>query len=156
MSRSSCCLAKFHAERLISLIHSKSGGTEALDVRDDVRLVLYFDESHILMDEPFASADLKEDARSGYQILCSVMNYFRRLSLCCIYLSTNSSLSKFSPSKRYWWSARTRQGKDDPVQAPFVELPFDVWNNNILAKEGTHTLEEVCETKFMVRFGRPL
>ena len=119
-------------------------------------MVLYFDESHTLMESPYTRTTLEEDACSGYQILCSVMNYFLHLSLFYINISATFSLSRYSPTKTYGSSARIMKGKDDPVQAPFVELPFDMWSDDILAREDTHTLEEVCKPKFMVRFGRPL
>ena len=93
---------------------------------------------------------------TAYQSLCSAFNTLLDFDCFVIFLSTNSSLARYSPSQKRLWSSRSRDAPIDTLQAPFVELPFDTWSNDILVTEGAHTLEEVCMTDFMVRFGRPL
>ena len=75
------------------------------------------------------------------------------------FLSTNYKLSDCSPSSRHSvsWSARIENsGVTHHVQTPYTELPFDVWKESYLDKEGKHTMDDVCSVEFMVRFGRPL
>ncbi|KAG5641126.1 hypothetical protein DXG03_005954 [Asterophora parasitica] len=37
-----------------------------------------------------------------------------------------------------------------------LRLPFDIWKEPIIAKEGEHSADEICRPEFMARFGRPL
>lgn len=39
---------------------------------------------------------------------------------------------------------------------PYVEFPFDVYNGGPIVIEGKMGLDDVCETEFLCRFGRPL
>ncbi|KAH0585672.1 hypothetical protein H2248_008884 [Termitomyces sp. 'cryptogamus'] len=79
-----------------------------------------------------------------------------------LFLSTYSRLSDTVPtSSRNFWSSRPMSSNcegsyDDNLNAPFVELPFDVWKEPSLVIEGTHSAQEICSLKFMARFGRPL
>ncbi|KAG5639874.1 hypothetical protein DXG03_002724 [Asterophora parasitica] len=65
---------------------------------------------------------------------------------------------EFPPSAHYFWTYR--DDKHDfshaSLHSPFVELPFDIWKEPVIAKEGEHTADDICEPEFMARFGRPL
>jgi hypothetical protein len=98
----------------------------------------------------------KDDGRNPYQALCSALNELLQLDLFFVFLSTNSSLSDYSPTLRVFWSKRGREAAQSYVQAPYTELPFDVWKEPKLVTEGKHTISDVGEVGFMVRFGRPL
>jgi hypothetical protein len=117
----------------------------------DVKLVLYFDESHNLTDD-WAQDD--KVPQSAYQVLCSAFNVLLKESVFIIYLSTNFNLSTFSPPRHKAWSLRSREATY-ALQTPIVELPFDTWRAPIV-RENQLTLELACEPEFMVRFGRPL
>ncbi len=123
--------------------------TKSTKTRGEVLLVLSFDETHVMVDDKFTG-----DIRTGYHALCGALSELYQLDIFSIFLSTNSSLSKYSPKKSAHWSLRVRDGPMDPVQVPFVELGFDQWKERFIAEEGRHTLEDVCEVSFMVRFGR--
>ncbi|TDL22981.1 hypothetical protein BD410DRAFT_828046 [Rickenella mellea] len=123
--------------------------TKSAKKRGDVLLVLSFDETHVMVDDR-----LTDDIRTGYHALCGALSELYQLDIFSVFLSTNSSLSKYSPKKSAHWSLRVRDGPLDPIQVPFVELGFDQWKERFIAEEGQHTLEDVCEVSFMVRFGR--
>ncbi|KAG9075833.1 hypothetical protein FRC06_009862, partial [Ceratobasidium sp. 370] len=148
------------AQSLIELIQRKSGA-KVLGKRTDnkasrrVWLHIYFDEAHSLA----STSPLAEDGqpRTCYQILCPATNRFRALDLFAVFLSTNSKISTYSPPQHFWWSSRVRDEEIPGVQAPFCELTFDQWHGDRpLLSEGGHTLEDVCEFEFMVRYGRSL
>jgi hypothetical protein len=157
-------------QALIDLIESKSqpdGYASKLRKGDQlsttnlkpVRIFLYFDESYTLHHDLPGDVIAENDgvhASTPYQVLCKALNAVRNLDIFAVFLSTNSNLAKYSPSQRYWWSGRITKDAENHVQVPFVELPFDTWNQEFLIKESDHFLEDVCEVSFMVRFGRPL
>jgi hypothetical protein len=117
----------------------------------DVRILVYFDEAHSLSD-----ISIDGDGRNYYDALCSVLDLLKECSLFAITLSTNSNLSRFSPSKRAHPSNRVVEGKDS-LQAPYTELLFDcLENNKPLIRPNEMTLKEVADVGFMVKFGRPL
>jgi hypothetical protein len=128
-----------------------------------VRLMLYFDESHDLLDKRTLDVDVQDhnapdtasEQRSAYQILCRTFSTCTNQDLFVVYLSTNSSLSQYSPYHEQIWSYRSPAGdiKPDDMQPPIVELPFDAFAK---VKEGDVKLEQVSEPGHMVQFGRPL
>ncbi|KAF8573314.1 hypothetical protein K439DRAFT_1625165 [Ramaria rubella] len=90
---------------------------------EPVKLVIYFDEAHVL------AADTKPlttnpDDKYLYDILCSCFNYFLGRSIFFIFLSTNTSIDVFAPSSSLARSARMRDNIDT-LQAPITEVPFD-------------------------------
>ena len=124
--------------------------------------MLYFDESHDLLDkctrtrdDADQNPDVGNDPRSAYQILCRVLSTLRTQDVFTVFLSTNSSLSQYSPYHEKMWSYRSPAGdlKPDYMQAPIVELPFDIFAR---VKEDDVKLEQVSEPGHMVQFGRPL
>lgn len=169
-------LARSEVIELLAEIDRLSGQSNAsgnlqtdTDARP-VRLLLYFDESHDMTRDlvqsdrqkasgaPLPTKEEEEYAliHTAYQSLCSAFNTFLEFDCFVIFLSTNSSLARYSPSQKRFWSSRSRDAPVDNLQAPFVELPFDTWSSPILATEGRHKLDDVCKTEFMIRFGRPL
>ena len=150
-------------QALIDLIESKSqpdGYVSKLRKRDQlstkIRIFLYFDESHTLHFDLPHSIILEDDASTPYQVLCKALNAVRNLDIFAVFLSTNANLAKYSPSQRYWWPSQIIEDAKTHDQVPFVELPFDTWNQEFLIKESAYLLEDVCQVSFMVRFGRPL
>ncbi|KZT03296.1 uncharacterized protein LAESUDRAFT_684107 [Laetiporus sulphureus 93-53] len=138
--------------RTIDRIESKAGATI-----DDgsLRIIVYFDEAHTLTN---AVVHIKDaPSRTRYQALCSAINHLRDLPLFAITLSTNSKLSAFSPPKKAHPSSRVQDVKEDPLQAPYTELMFDcLTDGRPFLRPGELTLEQVCETQFICKFGRPL
>ncbi|KAF8579397.1 hypothetical protein K439DRAFT_1525242 [Ramaria rubella] len=118
---------------------------------NDVRVVLYFDEAHILVN---TSAPLNPDNKDLYDVLCSCFNAFLDEPLFVIYLSTNSHLEKFAPSREMAKSARARENAD-ALQAPITETPFDC-AKDLYIRPGKCTLQDICTIEFMSKFGRPM
>lgn len=76
-----------------------------------------------------------------------------------LFIGAYSQLCEFTPAPNYWSSrpfTPLLDERDDNINAPFVELPFDLWKEPNIVTEGTHTAEDICSLKFMARFGRPL
>lgn len=156
---------KVSAQTLIETIKQKSTskGQEsgsATQTEDEnphkrpVRMILYFDESHELIKK--LTNDTGTEKRSAYQVLCKSLNSIIEEDVFVIHLSTNSNLGRYSPRQAQFWSLRgTSSGPLTPVelQAPFVELPFDVFSK---VKENYMTLDKVWTIEHMVKFGRPL
>src|SRR6202021_2380468 len=107
---------------LIDLIELKSQ-TDGYVSKPRIRIFLYFDESHTL--HYGLSGDIIPEndgvhASTPYQVLCKALNAVRNLDIFAVFLSTNSNLAKYSPSQRYWWSARITQDAENHAQVPFV------------------------------------
>jgi len=155
-------IAQKSLKKLLGTIANKSGNTftsrrsgETLKL---VRLLIYFDESHELLHretiELFPDGgDVELAKRSVYQVLCRAIENFTKFDIFAVYLSTNSSLSGYSPHNKISWSARSGEDAGDQLQAPFVELPFDIWAQ---VREDTLRLDDVAKAEHMVKFGRPL
>jgi hypothetical protein len=119
----------------------------------DVQILLYFDEAHCL-----SHVTVHEDpgGRSYYDALCSTLTLLLNCQLFAIMLSTNSNLSRFSPTQRAHHSARVHKEKDT-LQAPYTELLFDCLEaGHPFIHPGEMKLAQVAEVGFMVKFGRPL
>lgn len=98
---------------------------------------------------------------SAYDALCSAIAAFSadaETPLYSIFLSTNSNVAQLAPARQVHPSSRVLNHPDEVMLVPpFVELPFDVYKDGgPIIKEEDMTLDEVCETPFLVRFGRPL
>jgi hypothetical protein len=141
------------AKALIDVIQNRAKEAYPPDNLRPVRLLVYIDESHEMTTD---KQTLRDDGRNAYQTLCSSLNELLKLDLFFVFLSTNSNLQEYSPSPRIFWSKRGRNSTLAYVQTPYTELPFDIWARQQLVAEGRHTVDVVCEVKFMVRFGRPL
>jgi hypothetical protein len=130
--------------------------------RRKIRLFMYFDEAHCLhnptLTHAFANSikPLVYEKRTAYDAFTRALDELRTLNIFSLFLSTSSSLSKFAPTKKQFQSSRSSE-KDHDLQPPITELPFDLCSESApLATENKHTLDEICTTRFMARFGRPL
>lgn len=95
------------------------------------------------------------EERTSYQILCSVLHVFSEHLLAAIFLSTSSNLGSKNLPTRLWPSAR-ETNEVEPFHPPISELlPFDEWEDYIVPADSL-TINDVNETGFMARFGRPL
>ena len=141
------------AKALIDVIKGHAKEAYPLKDRRPIRLLIYVDESHAMTTE---EETFQNDGRNAYQTLCSSLNELLGLDIFVVFLSTNSSLQEYSPSRRIFWSSRGRDATLSYVQTPYTELPFDIWKSDHLVTEGRHSIDVVCAVEFMVRFGRPL
>ncbi|KAM6494873.1 hypothetical protein JOM56_009496 [Amanita muscaria] len=142
------------AQTLIGTIESRVKEDPSEKQTRPVRLLVYIDETHeMTTDKQTFKGD---NGRNAYQALCSSLNQLLRLNVFFVFLSTNSTLSDYSPSTRVFWSKRGQDLSITHVQTPYTELPFDVWKEPHLVSEGQHMMDDVCSVGFMVRFGRPL
>lgn len=118
-------------------------------------MVLYSDESHGLH-ERFSGAS-QDDGRTLYQEFTWALDLLKAQNIFSVFLSTNSDLIHFAPSRVYWPSLRIHEM--DAFQTPFTELPFDchpsISGGNAI-RSGTVTLAEVSTIGFMCMFGRAL
>ena len=117
--------------------------------RGPVRLLIYVDEPHAMTTN---KETLQNDGRNAYQILCSSLNELLELDIFVVFLSTNSNLQEYSPSRRIFGSSQGRNSILSYVQTPYTELPIDIWNSDHLVTEGQHSVDVVCAVEFMVRF----
>ena len=131
------------ASSLCDAIKNKTNSSHA----QYTRLVLYFDEVHVLTNDNLA------DDRTIYHALCREMSQWNRHPIFTVFLSTNSNLPKFAPPGYLHPSDRVNI-RDSP-QAPITELPFDCFPDEKPFKTNM-TLSDVSEIEYMVKFGRPL
>ncbi|TFK36232.1 hypothetical protein BDQ12DRAFT_254389 [Crucibulum laeve] len=124
--------------------------TSKLMPKGAVRLVLYFDEAHCLSD-----SRIYNNTRNYYDALCSALNEFNQAPIFAIMISTNSSLSRFSPQNAHH-SARVVNAKEDTLQVPFSEMPFDCLHDGKPVFIPGMKIHDIEQVKFMVQFGRPL
>jgi hypothetical protein len=78
-------------------------------------------------------------------------------SIFFVFLSTNSSLQYFAPTKANYASDRARNEAD--LRQPFFELPFDTFSRQFsvqVRQASKMTLAGVCELEQMSKFGRPM
>ncbi|KAG6915651.1 hypothetical protein DXG01_010615 [Tephrocybe rancida] len=138
------------ADTLMKLVAGKLGS-------DNPLILFYFDEAHNLTNGAVTTEKTGGSPRTAYQCLCKAFTYLSDAPTFALFLSTYSRLSEFAPSARNFWSYRgDKRGSEDNLHAPFIELPFDIWNGSSLVTEGEHSLAEISSLSFMSRFGRPL
>ncbi|KAF9507409.1 hypothetical protein BS47DRAFT_1351722 [Hydnum rufescens UP504] len=119
--------------------------------KDHVKLMLYFDEAHILAQRK-VPGDL--DGKDMYDVLCSCFSLLPSSSVFVIYLSTQSDISDLAPRRSLSRSARARENPE-ALQAPITETPFDC-SPRFPVNPGELKLEDVYTVDFMAQFGRPL
>jgi hypothetical protein len=140
---------------LLKCIDDCCESMEGLQGSNHVKLMLYFDEAHIL-----AGRRVPEDpeGKDTYDVLCSCFNFFLSSPLSSpifvIYLSTSSNISQLAPSGSLARSARARNNAD-ALQAPVTEIPFDC-SPIFPIIPGKLGLDDVCKVEFMAQFGRPM
>jgi hypothetical protein len=122
---------------------------------------MYFDEAHCLHDVHMThfstvGTRLVAEQRTAFHALTSALDQLFELNIFSLFLSTSSSLADFAPPRKGFGSARS-SGQNWDLQPPFTELPFDLCDKGTtLVVEGEHTLQDICQIKFMAKFGRPL
>ena len=118
-----------------------------------VKLMLYFDEAHILTSIDVAGST-KAENRNLMEILCWTLEEMRHSSVFGIFLSTNSSMARFAPRPWLARSARVRNNAND-LQAPVTEIPFDC-SPGFPLKMDQMEMKELYEVAHLAKFGRPL
>lgn len=114
--------------------------------RDGIACMVAFDEAHSLT-SPRTRPD-NDRSKSPYHNLETVLTHIYDAPIFFVFLSTNSSLLRFTPTK-----ARTNGNYFFP---PFTELPFDIYSKDYLSSHKPLTLEKMCTTEAMTVFGRSL
>ena len=117
----------------------------------DVKIMLYFDEAHVLAVESDVERGPDGD---NYDVLCSCLNLFMGYPFFVIFLSTSSCLSHMAPQGPQARSARARHNPEG-LQAPIIETPFDCWPTFPL-KPGDLMLHDLYRMKTLASFGRPM
>ncbi|KAG8987052.1 hypothetical protein FRB93_004944 [Tulasnella sp. JGI-2019a] len=125
----------------------KHKAANAIIKENDVEIIVYFDEAHVL--HPENSDDRPEDATLN--ALCSSFTSFVQQPIFFIFLSSQSSLSCSTPSSGPMVRARYAQD----LQALISETPFDCSPLFPVALEGL-SLQTVSTVEFMAQFGRPM
>lgn len=113
----------------------------------DVRVLMYFDEAHALSTNRFREAGAE---RSLYNALCTALEDITspEVQVFSIMLSTNPSLSRFSPG---------HQDNQNDQQPSWTETIFDgVGSGGPIIRADQYSLAEIAKVEFMVKFGRPL
>ncbi|KAG8690277.1 hypothetical protein FRC11_012725, partial [Ceratobasidium sp. 423] len=113
---------------------------------------VYFDEAHSLTEGVKEPSDAHN--RSPYHNLGTVLSKLAEEGVFFIFLSTNSGLKGFAPPPSYYPSDRVNQGAR--LLSPFTELPFDLYEREVLKSVGPLTLTNLCKTAVLVGFGRVL
>ena len=147
------------ASHLLELLKSRDEGKSLWkwNPQKPVYVMMYFDEAHHLAQDGlvhFQNGGM-ESPRTAYMGLMRALDDLSDKDIFSIFISTNPLLSGPSSSRRQIMPSRGR-GADIILQPAFIELPFDQWEENCIVREGKHTLDEVCQVEYMVRFGRPL
>ena len=119
--------------------------------QDRIKVVMYFDKSHVLCRIPTSTSKNDKTLRD---VLCAAIDHLRPCLLFVIFLSTNSHLSKLAPGGPFAKSAHARQNWD-ALEAPITETPFDCSPSFPLSLESL-TLQDTSTVEFMAQFGRPL
>ncbi|KEP45847.1 putative G2/mitotic-specific cyclin cdc13 [Rhizoctonia solani 123E] len=131
-------------KRLIKRIQPISDGTNACFV--------YIDEAHSLTQA--IKGGNKDHERNQFHNLGKVLSKLVNYPMFFIFLSTNPSLKGLAPPASYHRSDRAVQGSR--LIPPFTELPFDIYEDEVIDEFGSMTLARACEVDVMVLFGRPL
>ena len=138
------------AQNLIAAAGQLSILLEDLQLDDESRFraIVYFDEAHTLN---------VQGSSNRYFGLMRVLNQIVQVPIFFVFLSTNTSLHSFSPTKELYPSARVQTSMD--LIPPFFELPFDAFCEKFTEeaeKKGMLTLDGVCQIGQMSKFGRPM
>ena len=129
-------------EAFEQLLKTINGHVDANSDDNEIRLVLYVDEAHTLVEATPGQSIL-------YDAFCFSLNAFLDRPIFTIFLSTTSL-----PPPGPFRSARIQEPLES-VQAPITETPFDC-APNFLVKPSTLLLKDICTVEFMSKFGRPL
>ncbi|KAH7925110.1 hypothetical protein BV22DRAFT_1129298 [Leucogyrophana mollusca] len=142
--------AKSQLEALLKRIDDNDV-TPADGKSNNVKLMFYFDEAHVLATRPVLD---NADGKDMYDVLCSCLNFFTSYPIFAIFLSTDSIINQLAPQGSLARSARMRQ-HSNALQAPVTETPFDC-SPAMEIIPGELKLLDLSKVEFMARFGRPL
>lgn len=125
--------------------------------KDELTILIYFDEAHALDSEEPRFPNLNNDnVPSKYllDVLIKSLNTFRHLSFFTIFLSTQSKLEYFAPESQDLRSTQYQHYIEN-IHAPITETPFDCFGDcrPVLSQLVADDLHDVV---FMGLFGRPL
>ncbi|KAF9465579.1 hypothetical protein BDZ94DRAFT_1346066 [Collybia nuda] len=126
---------RMSAQNLLATINSKSKPSDLGPARRNrynapVKMILYFDESHELVNK-LTKVCPDTEVRSAHQVLCKTLNSIMEEDIFVVHLYTKPSLSRyFPPAQGRYWSHRVEAGDID--------------------------LASVAHPNHMVKFGRPL
>jgi hypothetical protein len=139
---------------LIPLIHAVDGRVKNNGSigPEDVKIMLYFDESHVLVNDKLETRD--GNGESLYGIFCSCFAEFVPYPVFFIFLSTAFNLSPFAPLRAMASSARARDSSND-VQIPITETPFD-FSPRLPVQLEMLKFDDLGTVDFMSQFGRLL
>jgi hypothetical protein len=117
-----------------------------------VLFVIYFDEAHDL-------TKAHKEHHMNFHLLGQVLSWMLAQPQFTVFLSTNSGLGAFAPSAVKHNSIQ--EWPNTLLHAPFTELPFDLFVQNLygdLLAENLDgvTLDCVCQMETVVKFGHPL
>ncbi|QRV90557.1 Serine/threonine-protein kinase [Ceratobasidium sp. AG-Ba] len=91
---------------------------------------------------------------SAYRNLGAVLALLNDKPVFFVFISRSSQLIQYAPPPIYHPSLLVFDGS--VVIPPFSELPFDLYEKEVLHTAGPLTLENMSKVKAMVGFGRPL
>jgi hypothetical protein len=143
-------VSKMARNELALLLKCIDDCCESITENNDVKLMIYFDEAHVLA----RKVPKDPEEKDTYDVLCSCFNLFLPLPIFVIYLSTSSYISQLAPSGSLAGSARARDNAD-ALQAPVTEIPFDCSPDFPIIPDKLG-LNDVCKVEFMAKFGRPM
>ena len=123
---------------------------EGLQSSNHVKLMLYFDEAHVLAGRKVTG---DPEVKDTYDALCSCFNSFLSFPIFVIYLLTNSNMSQPAPSRPLASSAWAYNYVE--WQAPVAKIPFDC-SPVFPIIPGKLGLDDVCGVEFMAQFGCPM
>jgi hypothetical protein len=125
------------------------------DAMRHLRVLLYFDEAHVLTNKRGKGLDSTNAVpKMALDYLAEALNELRSMPLFALFLSTQLDIEYFAPSVFLARSARIRNQLPN-VPAPITETPFDCFGSQAIVPqrlEARHTSDVV----FMSLFGRPL
>ena len=144
---------KMVKKELIQLLKRIDDCCESMDgyENDDVKLMLYFDEAHVLTQRNVPNDPYEKNM---YDVLCSCLNSFLFFPVFAIFLSTTSNTKELAPARSVATSARAHESSN-ALQGPITETPFDCSSRFPIAL-GTLKLRDVSKVEFMAQFGRPM
>lgn len=115
------------------------------------RVLLYFDEAHVLAEEeviPGSAPKFRLD------VLFAQLDELRHKPLFALFLSTQLNLDHLAPASSFARSARYRSSAHH-LHPPITETPFDCFDTYRLVPSRL-TLTMLYDVVFMALFGRPL
>jgi hypothetical protein len=147
-------LSKILGEIISAMEDGKTRKTNITE-QPNALVIVSIDEAHILSERL-----LPPNAyRTSFNVFAHVLSHITAHPIAFTAMSTNSRMSALATPPDMHPSFRV-VGKAEKllIPVPFTELSFDIFafaGNEPITHDGL-TLEDVSETGFFVRFGRPL